>query len=229
MGSVLRVVFDQSIKKYGIQLLKVSIGEWMKFVNVHIEVRAGIWRGVLTPLTKVRYTPNKDRIVYERQRLLMLWTEMLIEDLCRLIVPHFCSKCFMQLLFQHFWEAVAIEKWADSILELSLDVTHYRFQIVCFLIYLYPLCFSYVIYKFSSQCYGSSLWSWYMDISSSLRDRLQRCAFSYINGRPYLSRGILFSLLFGNYLVFFLLLMFVHVRTLTTFKFIYLFHREFAR
>lgn len=67
-GSVLRVGFDQGIKRHGIQLLKVNTGKWMKLVNVYCEVRAGLWWGVLTPLTKVRYTPDDDRLVLERQR-----------------------------------------------------------------------------------------------------------------------------------------------------------------
>ncbi|XP_024023503.1 protection of telomeres protein 1b isoform X2 [Morus notabilis] len=69
VGTILRVVFDQRIKKHGLQLLNANVGEWMKFIDVHCEVRAGLWRGVLTPLTKVRYTPNKDHIVSERQSI----------------------------------------------------------------------------------------------------------------------------------------------------------------
>lgn len=67
LGTVLRVVLDQSIKKHGLQLL--NVGKWMKFINVYCEVNGGLWRGVLTPSTKFRYTPESDHLVSERQRL----------------------------------------------------------------------------------------------------------------------------------------------------------------
>ncbi|XP_030493574.2 protection of telomeres protein 1b-like [Cannabis sativa] len=67
LGTVLRVVFDQGTKKHGLHLL--HIGKWMKFINVYCDVNGGFWRGSFTPLTKFRYTHDKDRIVLERERL----------------------------------------------------------------------------------------------------------------------------------------------------------------
>ncbi|PON44707.1 Protection of telomeres protein [Parasponia andersonii] len=67
LGTVLRVVFDQGIKKHGLHLL--NIGKWMKFVNVCCEDYGGLWLGRLTPSTKFRYTSDRDHLVSERQRL----------------------------------------------------------------------------------------------------------------------------------------------------------------
>ncbi|XP_015882717.3 protection of telomeres protein 1b isoform X1 [Ziziphus jujuba] len=67
LGTVLRVIFSQGIEKHCLHLLKT--GYWVKFVNVLFEVEGGLWRGVLTPFTKLRYTPNEDSLVLERQRI----------------------------------------------------------------------------------------------------------------------------------------------------------------
>lgn len=74
LGTVLRVIFSQGIEKHCLHLLKT--GYWVKFVNVLFEVEGGLWRGVLTPFTKLRYTPNEDSLVLERQRLLVLLHDM---------------------------------------------------------------------------------------------------------------------------------------------------------
>ncbi|KAI5330546.1 PREDICTED: protection of [Prunus dulcis] len=66
VGTVLRVV-SQDIENDNLHLLKT--GEWVKFLNLLCEVHAGLWRCVLTPFTKLRYTPNEDRLKIERQRL----------------------------------------------------------------------------------------------------------------------------------------------------------------
>ncbi|KAL5544938.1 hypothetical protein UlMin_008722 [Ulmus minor] len=67
VGTVLRVVFDQGFKRHLLHLL--NAGQWVKLINVFCEVQAGLWRGVLTPVTKLRYTPSWDNLVLERQRL----------------------------------------------------------------------------------------------------------------------------------------------------------------
>lgn len=75
LGTVLRVIFDQGIGKCCLQSL--NTGKWVKFVNLAIEVDGGLWRGVLTPSTKLQNTPDEDNHVLERQRLLILpddWT-----------------------------------------------------------------------------------------------------------------------------------------------------------
>lgn len=70
LGTVLRVIFDRGIEKWCLHSLHA--GKWVKFVNLTIEVDRGLWHGVLTPFTKLRYTPDDDDLVLERQRLLIL-------------------------------------------------------------------------------------------------------------------------------------------------------------
>ncbi|TKY61073.1 Protection of telomeres protein 1b [Spatholobus suberectus] len=67
VGSILRITFDLGIEKNHLHLL--NVGKWVKFVNMRLEVHAGLWRGVFTPFTKLRYTPNEDCLIVERQRL----------------------------------------------------------------------------------------------------------------------------------------------------------------
>ncbi|XP_061354650.1 protection of telomeres protein 1b [Gastrolobium bilobum] len=67
VGSILRITFDVGIEKNHLHLL--NIGKWIKFINMRLEVHAGLWRGVFTPFTKLRYTPNEDCLIIERQRL----------------------------------------------------------------------------------------------------------------------------------------------------------------
>lgn len=74
LGTVLRVIFSQNVDKHCLHLL--NTGEWVKFVNVLFEVEGGLLHGVLTPFTKLRYTPNEDSLVLERQRLLILLDDM---------------------------------------------------------------------------------------------------------------------------------------------------------
>ncbi|XP_070666861.1 protection of telomeres protein 1a-like isoform X4 [Malus domestica] len=66
VGTVLRVI-SQDLENDNLRLLKT--GEWVKLVNLLCEVHAGIWRCVLTPFTKLRYTPKEDRLKLERKRL----------------------------------------------------------------------------------------------------------------------------------------------------------------
>lgn len=81
VGTVLRVV-SQDIENDNLRLLKT--GEWVKLLNLLCEVHAGLWRCVLTPFTKLRYTPNEDRLKLERQRSLLLAEILLscIASLC---------------------------------------------------------------------------------------------------------------------------------------------------
>ncbi|KAK7251736.1 hypothetical protein RIF29_35191 [Crotalaria pallida] len=67
VGSILRITFDIGINKNYLHLL--PIGKWIKFVNMRLEVHAGLWHGVFTPFTKLRYTPNGDCLAVECQRL----------------------------------------------------------------------------------------------------------------------------------------------------------------
>lgn len=70
VGTVLRVIFDQGMQKHLLRFL--HSGKWVKFVNVLCEVHSGLWRGVLTPFTKLQYTPNEDHLVSAWQRFLLL-------------------------------------------------------------------------------------------------------------------------------------------------------------
>ncbi|XP_027339925.1 protection of telomeres protein 1b isoform X2 [Abrus precatorius] len=47
----------------------LNVGKWVKFVNIRLEVHSGLWRGVFTSFTKLRYTSNEDCLIGERQRL----------------------------------------------------------------------------------------------------------------------------------------------------------------
>ncbi|KAK9996628.1 hypothetical protein SO802_021314 [Lithocarpus litseifolius] len=67
VGTVLRVIFDQGMQKHLLRFLHT--GKWVKFVNILCEVHSGLWRGVLTPFTKLQYTPNEDHLVSAWQRL----------------------------------------------------------------------------------------------------------------------------------------------------------------
>lgn len=68
VGSILRITIDQGIEKNYLHLL--PIGKWVKFVNVRLEVHAGLWRGVFTPFTKLRYTPKEEYLIVKCQRWL---------------------------------------------------------------------------------------------------------------------------------------------------------------
>lgn len=66
VGTILRVYIDQDCREYILQLLK--IGQWVKLFHVLCNVRDGLWYGVLTPSSKIRYIPDDDMLVLERQR-----------------------------------------------------------------------------------------------------------------------------------------------------------------
>ncbi|KAK7370118.1 hypothetical protein VNO80_12174 [Phaseolus coccineus] len=67
VGSILRITLEACVGKNHLYLL--SVGKWVKIMNMRLEVHAGLWHGVFTRFTKVRYTPNEDQLVAERQRL----------------------------------------------------------------------------------------------------------------------------------------------------------------
>lgn len=69
VGSILRITFDKLIKDNQLHVLK--IGKWVKFVNLHLDVRNGLWHGVFMPCTMLRYTPNRDFLIIERLRWLL--------------------------------------------------------------------------------------------------------------------------------------------------------------
>ncbi|ESR64846.1 protection of telomeres protein 1b [Citrus sinensis] len=66
VGSILRVIIDKGIEKHILHLLK--IGKWVKLQNVLCQVDAGLWFGVLTHFTRLRYVPTNDNLIVERQR-----------------------------------------------------------------------------------------------------------------------------------------------------------------
>lgn len=70
VGSILRVIIEKRIEKHIIHLL--NPGKWVKLLNVLCQVKAGLWCGVLSHFTKLRYMPNDDSLAMERQRLLIL-------------------------------------------------------------------------------------------------------------------------------------------------------------
>ncbi|KAI4355730.1 hypothetical protein L6164_004477 [Bauhinia variegata] len=95
VGSILRITFDQAIVNNQLHLLK--IGKWVKFVNMRFEVHAGLWSGVLTPFTKLRYAPNEDSLALSRQRkfderISLMWGKMPFwcfpEPSCITVVGH---------------------------------------------------------------------------------------------------------------------------------------------
>ncbi|XP_028752411.1 protection of telomeres protein 1b-like [Neltuma alba] len=67
VGSILRITYGKDIEKNHLKFLDVS--KWVKIVNMHLEVRAGLWHGVFIPTTKLRYTPKDDNLIQERERL----------------------------------------------------------------------------------------------------------------------------------------------------------------
>ncbi|KAI5382458.1 hypothetical protein KIW84_070037, partial [Lathyrus oleraceus] len=67
VGSILRIAFELPIEKNHLNVLKS--GKWAQFINIRLKVYAGLWYGVFTSHSKLRHTPNEDRLIAERQRL----------------------------------------------------------------------------------------------------------------------------------------------------------------
>ncbi|XP_050234894.1 protection of telomeres protein 1b [Mercurialis annua] len=66
VGTILRVMIDQENEKHVLHLL--NIGKWVKFLSILCEVHVGLWRGVLTPFTKLRYISNESPIALACQK-----------------------------------------------------------------------------------------------------------------------------------------------------------------
>jgi len=66
MGSIIRITFEQGIHKSHLHLL--CVGQWVKFTNLRLKVDDGLWHGIFTLTTKVRYVQNEDQLILERQR-----------------------------------------------------------------------------------------------------------------------------------------------------------------
>ncbi|XP_058739412.1 protection of telomeres protein 1b-like [Vicia villosa] len=67
VGSILRIAFELPIEKNHLNVLKS--GRWAQFINIRLEVYAGLWYGVFTSHSKLRHTPDEDRLIIEHQRL----------------------------------------------------------------------------------------------------------------------------------------------------------------
>lgn len=95
VGTILRVIVDQGSEKLSLHLLKV--GKWVRFLKIICEVQAGLWRGVLMPSTKLRYMPDADLLVSQRQRLFLF---QFIHHRC-----YFTEHCIFNEIFyaMHFW------------------------------------------------------------------------------------------------------------------------------
>ncbi|XP_031281940.1 protection of telomeres protein 1b-like isoform X2 [Pistacia vera] len=66
VGSILRLIIDKDIEKHILHLLNTF--KWVKMLNVHCKVNAGLWCGVLTHFTRLSYLPDEDCLILERQR-----------------------------------------------------------------------------------------------------------------------------------------------------------------
>ncbi|XP_044505501.1 protection of telomeres protein 1b isoform X2 [Mangifera indica] len=66
VGSILRLIIDRDIEKHILHFL--NAGKWVKMLNVHVKVNAGLWCGLLTHFTRLRYLPDEDFLILERQR-----------------------------------------------------------------------------------------------------------------------------------------------------------------
>ncbi|XP_021726927.1 protection of telomeres protein 1a-like [Chenopodium quinoa] len=69
LGTILRVSVDK--KNVKLNISSVSAGRWIKFINLMFKVHEGLWCGVLTSSTKVRFLPNEHLDILERQRLVI--------------------------------------------------------------------------------------------------------------------------------------------------------------
>ncbi|XP_050222013.1 protection of telomeres protein 1b-like isoform X2 [Mercurialis annua] len=65
VGSVLRVMIDHGNEKV---VPLIITGKWVKFLDILCEVREGLWYGVLTPSTRLRYVSNESQITLARKK-----------------------------------------------------------------------------------------------------------------------------------------------------------------
>ncbi|KAG8651625.1 hypothetical protein MANES_06G005900v8 [Manihot esculenta] len=61
VGTILRVIIDKGNEKHVLHLL--TAGKWVRFLNILCEVHEGLWHGVLTPFTKIRYMSDDNRLI----------------------------------------------------------------------------------------------------------------------------------------------------------------------
>ncbi|XP_065850846.1 protection of telomeres protein 1a-like [Euphorbia lathyris] len=74
VGTVLRVIIEKVYEKHVLQLL--ITGKWVKFLNILCQVREGLWCGMLTPLSKLRYVSKDIIIASERSYNARMTTEL---------------------------------------------------------------------------------------------------------------------------------------------------------
>ncbi|KAJ4848372.1 hypothetical protein Tsubulata_020439 [Turnera subulata] len=70
VGTILHVIIDKGNEKHLLHLL--NAGKWMKLLNILCEVHAGLWRGVITSFTRIRYLPDEDSLMVGCQRCSMI-------------------------------------------------------------------------------------------------------------------------------------------------------------
>lgn len=163
VGTILRVIIDKVNQKHVLHLL--NTGEWVKFISILCEVHAGLWCGVLTPFTKLRYLSNEDHFVLACQRYLYVclyntyfkykcnWTLHVFNGEFKIDIA---SPLCIHVSKVIQWAFVA-EIRAHPILVLSMVFTNYRFDIVDFL-YDSRVCF---IFSFSL-CLEALWWWWFI-------------------------------------------------------------------
>lgn len=66
VGTVLRMMVDQSSKKIGMNFIHAN--RWVKFVGLKFVVHAALWNAVLMPFSKLCYLRDDDDRVLELQR-----------------------------------------------------------------------------------------------------------------------------------------------------------------
>ncbi|XP_022638002.1 protection of telomeres protein 1a isoform X3 [Vigna radiata var. radiata] len=67
VGSIFRIVFETGVQKSHLHLL--TVGKWVKITYLRLKLYGGLWHGVFTCHTKLRYISNEDQLIVERQRL----------------------------------------------------------------------------------------------------------------------------------------------------------------
>ncbi|XP_077218108.1 protection of telomeres protein 1a-like isoform X2 [Tasmannia lanceolata] len=66
VGTVLRVIIDKELGP------KVQgSGQWVKLRNITCEVRSGLWRGIFSPSSQLRFLSNEDKAVISLERFYM--------------------------------------------------------------------------------------------------------------------------------------------------------------
>ncbi|KAK9688774.1 hypothetical protein RND81_09G010200 [Saponaria officinalis] len=66
VGTTLRVSVQH--KNANLIIPSLTTGRWVKFINMTFNVQGGLWCGVLTQETKLRFVPSDDSYILERQR-----------------------------------------------------------------------------------------------------------------------------------------------------------------